>query len=55
MDIIVKAWTPEGQCYSELLTENLDDAMAHVEAEVRLGHKVIIEAEPNGEDDCSTL
>lgn len=50
MDIIVKTWTSEGQFFSELLTENLDDAMAHVKAEVRLGHKVSIEAEPNGEE-----
>lgn len=46
MEILVKAWTPEGYAYSELLTSNLDDALAHFEAEVRLGHRAIIEAKP---------
>lgn len=46
MEILVKAWTPEGYAYSELLTNNLDDALAHFEAEVRLGHRAIIEAKP---------
>lgn len=55
MDIIVKTWTKEGQFRSELITENIDEAMAHVEAEVRLGGEVRIETELNGDDDCSTL
>ena len=46
MEIIVRAWTPEGCPYSEFLTSNLDDALAHFEAEVRLGHRAIIEATP---------
>lgn len=46
MEILVKAWTPEGYPYSELLTCNLDDALAHFAAEVRLGHRASIEAQP---------
>lgn len=46
MEIIVKSFTPEGRPYGELLTSNLDDAVAHFTAEVRLGHKAIIEATP---------
>lgn len=46
MEILVKAWTPEGYPYSELLTYNLDDALAHFAAEVRLGHRASIEAKP---------
>lgn len=46
MEIIVKSFTPEGRPYGEFLTENLDDAVAHFTAEVRLGHKAIIEATP---------
>ena len=46
MEIIVKSFTEEGLTYGELLTSNLDDAVAHFTAEVRLGHKAIIEATP---------
>lgn len=46
MEIIVKSFTEEGLPYSELLTSNLDDAVAHFTAEVRLGYKAIIEATP---------
>lgn len=46
MEIIVKSFTSEGRPYGEFLTENLDDAVAHFMAEVRLGYKAIIEATP---------
>jgi len=46
MEIIVRAWTPEGCPYSEFLTHNLEDALAHFKAEVRLGHRATIEAIP---------
>lgn len=46
MEIIVKAWTPEGKPYSEFLTYDLEDAIAHFSAEVRLGHRASIEAKP---------
>ena len=46
MEIIVKSFTEEGLPYGEFLTDNLDDALAHFAAEVRLGHRAIIEATP---------
>lgn len=46
MEIIVRAWTPEGCPYSEFLTYNLEDALTHFKAEVRLGHRATIEAIP---------
>ena len=46
MEIIVKSFTPDGRPYGEFLTENLEDALAHFAAEVRLGHRAIIEATP---------
>ena len=46
MEIIVKSFTEEGRPYGELLTDNLEDALSHFTAEVRLGHRAIIEATP---------
>ena len=47
MEIIVKAWTPEGKPYREVLTYDLEDAIARFSVEVRLGHRVSIEAKPS--------
>lgn len=46
MEIIVKSFTEEGRPYGEFLTDNLEDAVAHFTAEVRLGHRASIEAKP---------
>lgn len=46
MEIIVRSFNPEGRPYGEFLTDNLDEALAHFAAEVRLGHRAIIEATP---------
>ena len=44
MEIIVKSFSSENRPYGEFLTDNLEDAIAHFKAEVRLGHDAIITA-----------
>jgi len=46
MEIIVKSFSSENRPYGEFLTDNLEDAIAHFKAEVRLGHRASIEAKP---------
>lgn len=44
MEIIVKSFSSENRPYGEFLTDNLEDAIAHFKAEIRLGHDAIITA-----------
>lgn len=45
MEIVVKIWSA-GIPFGEFLTDNLDDAIAHFSANVKLGFKATIEATP---------